>query len=120
MEPNTPPKRVKNIDRLAADINNSDNPDELFDVFAALVRALPAKNKRGKSKADELEKIQRYIDETKIRERDREAYDLFAREWTAIVKKVDIYDAVALAFYYGRAKGYRAGRSESNARTSKS
>ena len=65
---------------------------------------------------NELEKIQRYIDETKIRERDREAYDLLASEWIAIVKKGNICDAVALAFDYGRAKGYRAGRVEGSTR----
>ena len=72
---------------------------------------------------NELEKIQKYIDETKIRERDRKAFDLLTSEWIAIVKKGDICDAVALAFDYGRAKGYRAGRAkrgESSARASKS
>ncbi len=59
---------------------------------------------------NELEKIQKYIDDTKIQERDRGACELYMREWKALANKGDIGDAVALAFYYGRAKGYRAGR----------
>ena len=43
MEPNTKPgERTSNIKKLADEINSDENPDELFDVFAALVRALPA------------------------------------------------------------------------------
>lgn len=63
----------------------------------------------------EIEKIQKYIDRTKIQ--DPLKYNLRASEWIAIVNTNDILDAVSLAFNFGRAKGYRAAKKEMSAWT---
>ena len=59
---------------------------------------------------DKREKMERYIDNTKIENADR--YDIDYKEVTALNRMNDSLDAVILAFLYGRAKGYRAGRKE--------
>lgn len=61
----------------------------------------------------EIEKIQRYIARTKIK--DAPALGMRPREWVSIGNSGSTLDAVALAFEYGRAKGYRAAKAERKA-----
>lgn len=65
----------------------------------------------------EIEKMKRYIERTKV---DDSRYYLGFIEARAIAKTAhtydDVLDAVALAFKYGQAKGYRAAKAEGRAR----
>ena len=58
----------------------------------------------------EIEKIEKYIKQTKIS--DKCNYCMRVAEWTAIADKGSRIDAVGLAFNFGRAKGYRAAMKE--------
>ncbi len=58
----------------------------------------------------EIEKIQRYIKESNAPRGRR--YDASIKEVFAIASELGAVDAVALAFSYGRAKGYQAGKAE--------
>lgn len=56
-----------------------------------------------------LEKVKKYIRDTKVPEPVAYRYVLRVDEAESFAK-LDIYDGMALAFAYGRAKGYRAAR----------
>lgn len=60
----------------------------------------------------EIEKIQRYIEKTGFP--DNPKYDMRFREASALAGKVKTapIEMISLAFEYGRAKGYRAGKKE--------
>ena len=57
----------------------------------------------------EIEKIERYISNTKIKTTKAGAS---VEDIIAIANGMDIFRAVSLAFMYGRAKGYRAAKTE--------
>jgi len=59
--------------------------------------------------AKEVKKIQRYIDNTPLVS---ERYSVSFVDMVALAESMDGVDAVALAFQYGRAKGYRAAKAE--------
>lgn len=59
---------------------------------------------------NEIEKIRAYIDRGK--QSVNKAYSLSTSEWIAIRNNCSDLDAIALAFEYGRAKGYRACKAE--------
>lgn len=61
----------------------------------------------------EIERIERYIANTKIKE--SLAVGMRPSEWISISNNGTTLDAVALAFDYGRAKGYRAAKAERKA-----
>lgn len=61
----------------------------------------------------EIERIKRYIERTKVKESVKN--EMKASEWISISKNDSVLDAIALAFNYGRAKGYRAAMSERKA-----
>lgn len=63
----------------------------------------------------EIEKMKRYIARTNINISDR--YELDLLEVKGLKKEADLTDALYLAFLYGRAKGYRAAKSEGRARS---
>lgn len=56
-------------------------------------------------------RIERYIQRTKFKG-NAENYDLRMSEWRAIAEGESRLTAVAIAFSYGRAKGYRAAKAE--------
>lgn len=59
----------------------------------------------------ELEKIRKYIERTKINKKTHLTYCMCVKEWNALVNQTSYpVEAVALAFDYGLAKGYRAGK----------
>lgn len=62
----------------------------------------------------EIEKIQRYIDRTKV---NKPNYSLRFSEWVALGCKADedTLEIIALAFDYGMAKGYRAAKAKGKA-----
>lgn len=66
---------------------------------------------------DEIERIKKYISQTKVDDR---RYYLHFIEARAIAKTAhtydDVLDAVSLAFKFGQAKGYRAAKAEGRAR----
>lgn len=57
----------------------------------------------------DLQRIQKYIDKTQADNMWR--YELMMNDWKALATLHTI-DAVAMAFLYGRAKGYRAAKAE--------
>lgn len=59
---------------------------------------------------NEIEKIKAYIDRAK--QSANRAYSLSTSEWIAIRNNCSELDGIALAYEYGRAKGYRAGKAE--------
>ena len=61
---------------------------------------------------NEIEKIERYIDRTPIKESLARYYDTTFGECRAIAHSLKGVAAVALAFKYGQAKGYRAAKAE--------
>lgn len=63
-------------------------------------------------KMNEVEKIQDYIDRTKIKR--PKAYTWSLQELSALysLAERDPYESFRLAFNYGRAKGYRAAKAE--------
>lgn len=66
----------------------------------------------------EIEKIKRYIGRTDIPFQTCGRYDMARTEWLALRHHSHgaVWDAVALAFDYGRAKGYRAGKKAASGR----
>lgn len=63
----------------------------------------------------EIEKMKQYVDKTNIRESDR--YQMKMTEWSALVNATQhgaeySAGAIALAFNYGKAKGYRAAKAK--------
>lgn len=61
----------------------------------------------------ELEKIRKYIDRTKMDKKTYLTYCMCVKEWNVLVNQTSYpVEAVALAFDYGMAKGYRAGIKE--------
>lgn len=66
--------------------------------------------------AAEIARMNRYIQKTKGTE--KTAYDMTLKEMGALLdmtKQKKGWDAVELAFLYGRAKGYRAAKAEVSA-----
>lgn len=63
----------------------------------------------------EIEKIKRYIERTGVTYKDTSPYHINIREAFSLVHMDDATSAVALAFEYGRAKGYRAAQAERRA-----
>ena len=57
-----------------------------------------------------IEKIQKYIEDSKAPRNQK--YDATFKEVLDIASELGQIEAVALAFDYGRAKGYRAGKAE--------
>ena len=59
----------------------------------------------------EIEKIKRHIERTDIRKDMQKKYSL---RYDAIIalSKQDVFEAICLAFDYGRAKGYRMAKAE--------
>ena len=60
---------------------------------------------------DKKEKMERYINNTKIKNADK--YDMSYKEIMSLNRMNDSSGAIIMAFLYGRAKGYRAARKES-------
>lgn len=58
----------------------------------------------------EIEKMKRYIERTKMKGVDN--YRLVFQEAVELSHTEDQFDALSLAFDYGRAKGYRAAKAE--------
>ena len=58
------------------------------------------------------EKMQKYIDNTKIRNRVRYSMPLSEAMAMRQIGKDDVFQALTLAFEYGMAKGYRAAKKE--------
>lgn len=63
---------------------------------------------------NEIEKMQRYIERTHVKD-ERDAYRMGSRQIKTILAEVDLVEAVILAFDYGKAKGYRAAKAERRA-----
>lgn len=59
-----------------------------------------------------IEEMEQYVERTGIREETKERYFMAFGELREIgsLLQSDWYRAISLAFEYGRAKGYRAGR----------
>lgn len=55
----------------------------------------------------EIEKMKRYIERTKSPE---DRWSLSMSDWLALAGMWPVSDAVALAYNYGKAKGYRAAK----------
>lgn len=67
----------------------------------------------------ELEKMQRYIDRTKPGIKNPIQYTMNVAETLELLNMAQIdnpFEAISLAFNYGRAKGYRAAKAEGRAR----
>lgn len=62
----------------------------------------------------EIEKMQRYIERTKMSIKMTSPYQMNAREAFAVAD-MSIFDAINFAFLYGQAKGYRAAKAERRA-----
>ncbi len=62
----------------------------------------------------EIEKIQRYIERTKIDHRTSHAYCMYASELCALYDELrrDSFQAMSILFNFGWAKGYRAAKAE--------
>lgn len=60
----------------------------------------------------EIEKMQRYIDNTKINRENSSAYTMRLNEMIALARMSDAsaIDAICLAFEFGRAKGARCAK----------
>lgn len=60
----------------------------------------------------ELERMEAYIERTRIPSKDRMNYGICCGEFCALLEKGEeyLFDAINQAFRYGMAKGYRAGR----------
>lgn len=63
----------------------------------------------------EIEKMKKYIERTKLNISATRPYQANAKEILAI-SDMPSFDAINLAFAYGRAKGYRAAKAEGRAR----
>lgn len=61
---------------------------------------------------DVRERIERYIERTIIPSDVSNLYDMRFDEWQALVHCNQSFNAIALAFEYGKAKGYRAAKAE--------
>lgn len=57
-----------------------------------------------------IEKIKQYIERTKIPGAIAIRYDCYPRELLDLLSNLHPYAAMSLAFAYGKAKGYRAGK----------
>ena len=66
------------------------------------------------NKLSEIEKINKYINNTRMPAELSDRYRMDPKELLAIVEKCkgNAHAAALLAFTYGKAKGYRAARSE--------
>ena len=64
---------------------------------------------------DARKRIERYIELTIIPSDIRNLYDMGFDEWQALAHCNQPLNAIALAFEYGKAKGYRAARAERRA-----
>lgn len=64
----------------------------------------------------EIEKIQRYIERTDIKTEGQDRYTINMLENFELVHKCNELpaDAIAMAFEYGKAKGYRAAKAEAH------
>jgi len=62
----------------------------------------------------EIEKIKRYITETNVSTEDAETCCMYVSEMKALYDDLhrDAFEAMRLIFNYGRAKGYRAAKTE--------
>ena len=65
----------------------------------------------------EIERIQRYIDKTGAEKGVKDLYSMTQLDMRALLDKAGIhtapvFDAIWLAFDYGKAKGYRAAKAE--------
>lgn len=60
----------------------------------------------------EIEKIQQYIERTAIQKALATRHEMCFNECLALAHSGGACDAIALAFCYGRAKGYRAAQAE--------
>lgn len=58
----------------------------------------------------EIQKIQRYVETKKVP--DQIKYTATLQEICALARELSPIDAVALAFSYGKAKGYQAAKAE--------
>ena len=63
---------------------------------------------------NELEKIEKYIERTKIANKNK--YCIYTDEAFALkhLAELNCYKAIPLAFNYGQAKGYRAAKKEAS------
>lgn len=62
----------------------------------------------------EIEKMQRYIERTHIKD-ERDAFCMRSRQIKTILAEAGLVEAIILAFDYGKAKGYRAAKAERRA-----
>lgn len=62
----------------------------------------------------EIEKIERYIDRTKISQKSRDAYCMSLDDMRALYEGMrrNQFHTMSLIFNYGQAKGYRAAKAE--------
>lgn len=63
---------------------------------------------------NDIEKIKSYIDRTPIP--NKVYYDMHAHEMVTLAKQKGPFDAIALAFSFGMAKGYRAAQKGAGAK----
>lgn len=61
---------------------------------------------------DIRERIERYIERTRLPYSLSVRYDCYPQELIALLVENRPFEAMALAFSYGRAKGYRAAKAE--------
>ena len=66
----------------------------------------------------EIEKMKKYIERTKIREKPTTPYTMCTNEMNAVYQEMQSnpFNAICLLFEYGKAKGYRAAKAERRAR----
>lgn len=60
----------------------------------------------------EIERMQRYIERTKLAAPIPTRYDMSLRDMFILMQESDTENALLLAFKYGQAKGYRAAKAE--------
>lgn len=63
----------------------------------------------------EIERMQRYIERTKLPAPIPTRYDMSLRDMFVLLREDDTENALLLAFKYGQAKGYRAAKAERRA-----
>ena len=67
----------------------------------------------------EIDKIKRYVERTSVPRRLSTRYDCYTSELESICKDSRNWlEALSLAFEYGKAKGYRAGKAAKNGQAS--
>lgn len=81
-----------------------------------IIHPAPSEIKEEKQTMTEIEKMQRYIERTKMKEKSPTSYAMNYSEAAELAHKARgsnlPIEVISLAFEYGKAKGYRAAKAE--------